>query len=312
MAAKPVSNNALVAIGAVFILLMILVLNAYFLVPQGRFALKFKFGEIVRDSQTGKAIGYGPGFHFKIPFVNTTKTLDSRLRDMQKLVEQVYTEDNQPVKIDYYVTWRIEDLAKYYTTTNDDLSRTENLINQSVNSQLRNLVGDEHLRTAVTDNRERLMQTTLDNAKKLLIQKYGIRLDDFRVIRIELQPSTRNRVYDAMIKNRESEREKYISEGKAENIETRTGADAAFVKSIANAQAGAQKDRATADTAAAETYNKAYGKNEKFYAFYRSLIAYSHVFAGKNSIMVMKPKDQFLRYFSNKSVSPQAPLHTKR
>ena len=339
MAAKPTNNNSIMIGAAVIIVAALVILfNAYFLVPQGQFALKFRFGEVVRDSQTKQAIAYGPGLHWKIPFINTTKTMDARLRDMNVKTDQVFTEDNQPVNVDYYVAWKIQDLAKYYTTTGDrendstqfgvEESAPGHLIQQVVNSQLRNLLGDEKLRSAVTKNRQSLMVRTLQSARNPLLEKYGIKLEDFRIIRIELADSTLNRVYDAMIKNRESEREKYISEGKATNITIRSKADSKFVTSVAAAQAEAQNTRADADKEAANVYNngfkitqgkdkgtvlKGFGQDEKFFAFYRSLIAYSHVFAGKNSIMVLKPNDQFLKYFSNESASPKVgSMQTKR
>ena len=47
---------------------------------------------------------------------------------------------------------------------------------------------------------------------------------------------------------------------------------------------------------AAAIYSKAYGMDQEFYSFYRSLRAYRESFADKRDVLVLDPKSDFFRY----------------
>ena len=47
---------------------------------------------------------------------------------------------------------------------------------------------------------------------------------------------------------------------------------------------------------AAAIYAKAYGQDQEFYSFYRSLQAYRQSFSNKSDVLVLDPSSDFFRY----------------
>ena len=93
--------------------IVVAVSMAAFTVHQTELAIKFKFGEIVRTD-------YGPGLHFQIPFVNNVRKFDGRVLTRDYPSEQFLTSEGKILNVDFYVKWRIDDVAQYYQSTNGD------------------------------------------------------------------------------------------------------------------------------------------------------------------------------------------------
>jgi membrane protease subunit HflC len=66
---------------------------------------------------------------------------------------------------------------------------------------------------------------------------------------------------------------------------------------LAEAQKDAEIRRGQGDASASDIYARAYGKNQEFFQFNRSLIAYRHAFKGDGSMMVLSPDSEFFQYF---------------
>ena len=65
--------------------------------------------------------------------------------------------------------------------------------------------------------------------------------------------------------------------------------------------AEAEELRGDGDARAAAIYAAAYGQDQEFYAFHRSLQAYRESFSSKEDVLVLDPKSDFFRYLqSNK------------
>jgi len=65
---------------------------------------------------------------------------------------------------------------------------------------------------------------------------------------------------------------------------------------LADAQRDAQELRGKGDATATAIYAKAYGQDEQFFAFYRSLEAYRNALAGKDTSFVLSPQSGFFRF----------------
>ena len=66
---------------------------------------------------------------------------------------------------------------------------------------------------------------------------------------------------------------------------------------LAEAYREAEETRGDGDAQAAAIYSKAYGQDQEFYAFYRSLRAYRESFASKSDVLVLDPNSDFFKYF---------------
>ena len=87
--------------------------NSLFKVNETELAIKFRFGEIVRSD-------YEPGLHVMVPFVNNVRSFDRRVLTRNYPSEQFLTSEGKILNVDFYVKWRINDVAQYYQSTNGD------------------------------------------------------------------------------------------------------------------------------------------------------------------------------------------------
>src|SRR5277367_3284608 len=105
-------------IGGVIVALIILILlfASFFTVDQGQTALTLRLGSIEKDAQGLPKI-YGPGLHFKTPFIVNVRKFDTRLQDLEDKSPRILTQEQKYLFVDYYAKWRIKDLELYYTRT---------------------------------------------------------------------------------------------------------------------------------------------------------------------------------------------------
>ena len=67
---------------------------------------------------------------------------------------------------------------------------------------------------------------------------------------------------------------------------------------LAEAYRDAEKIRGQGDASAADIYARAFGKDEEFYGFYRSIQAYRRSVGTGNDILVLDSESDFLRYLN--------------
>ena len=127
----------------------------------------------------------------------------------------------------------------------------------------------------------------------------AIEVLDIRVKAIELPGQVSENVYRRMATERQKLAQEFRSRGQelAEGI--RADADRQQTVILANAFAEAETTRGEGDGEAATIYAEAYGANEEFYSFYRSLQAYQNTFSSKDDIMVIDSDSDFMKFLKN-------------
>jgi membrane protease subunit HflC len=100
-----------------------------------------------------------------------------------------------------------------------------------------------------------------------------------------------------MAADRQKEANLYRFEGREEAERIRSDADRQVQVILAEAEREGQRTRGVGDARATEIYANAYGADEDFYAFYRSLQAYGNAFGGQQDVLVLDPKSEFFKYF---------------
>jgi len=88
-------------------LLVLLGVNSTFIVREGETALLLQFGRIVHA-------GYEPGLQWKLPFVQQVLRFDKRILGLDTKPERYLTSEKKSVLVDFYVKWKIDDVALYY------------------------------------------------------------------------------------------------------------------------------------------------------------------------------------------------------
>ena len=99
-----------------FAVLMFLLSSTAFIITQGQQAILLRLGVIVKNNSGGVKI-LDPGLHFKIPLIYQKRLFDTRLQTLDIQSSRIVTAEKKDVIVDYYVKWRISNLALYYTRT---------------------------------------------------------------------------------------------------------------------------------------------------------------------------------------------------
>jgi len=273
------------------LLLALLVVGSFsiFTVSETQKAILFRLGEIVRTDFT-------PGLHFKVPFVNNVRTFEARLMTLDIETERYLTSEKKNLLVDAFVKWRIDDVARFYTSVRGDESQGALRLSQIIKDSLRSEFGKRTIQEVISGERSQIMDTVTAYANKQA-QEFGISVVDVRLKRIDLPPDVSESVYRRMEAERSRVAREFRSQGAESAERIRADADRRRTEILADAYREAQQSRGAGDAQAADIYAKAYNKNKEFYAFYRSLESYRKTFQDKSDIVVVDPSSEFFKYF---------------
>ncbi|MBT8122749.1 MAG: protease modulator HflC [Gammaproteobacteria bacterium] len=282
-----------IRIFAVLIALAVLVgLSSIFIVDEREVAIKFKFGEIVDSS-------YEPGLHFKAPWpINNVRKFDKRVLTLDTRPERFLTGEKKNVSVDFFVKWRIVKPEIFYTAFMGDERQAGTRLRQIINNGLQLEFENRTIRQVVSDDRTTMMDSLTRKGNEE-VKQFGIEIVDVRIKQIELPVEVRNSVFERM----RAERERIAKELRAQGQEAGKGIRAIAERDrtviLAEAQRDAEISRGEGDAKATEIYAKAYGQDEGFYEFYRSMNAYRSALSGRQDILVLEPDSEFFKYFGS-------------
>jgi membrane protease subunit HflC len=273
---------------AAIAVLGLLAASALFTVEQSHQAVVLRLG-------AHRATIKEPGLHLKWPLIEEVVTYDQRLLSLEPPAEEVILGDQKLVVVDTFTRYRIADPLKFYQTVRNETNARAQL-NQVVSSALRQQMGRIMLPSLLSDERTRIMGAIMAEVSERA-SAYGIAIADVRVRRADLPESTSQPIYARM----KSERERQATELRAQGYEwgqqIRARADRERTVLLAEATRQANVLRAQGDSESSRIYNDAYGRDPKFYDFYRSLEAYRATLADGNTTMVLSPDSEFFRHF---------------
>ena len=290
-------KTVLLIVGLLFLLLAG---SSLFIVHEGQEGIMLRLGEIATDKQ-GKVIEYGPGLHFKYPFINSIRYFDIRLQTLDIKSSRIVTKEKKDVIVDYYVKWWIDNSAQYYKATGGSAYKAQVLLEQKLNSQLRAEFGKRKIVDVVSGERDDIMDILQKKADEQA-RGLGIKVKDVRIKAIDLPPSTTEAIYRKMRTDMEKIANRHRADGKRDAEEIEAKADATVSVMLAKAKSQGNEIRAQGQAKAAAIYAQAYKRNQDFFAFYRSLQAYKQSFASSRDILILDDSSQFFDYFKQSSV----------
>ena len=208
------------------------------------------------------------------------------------------TKEKKDVLVDYYVKWRIIDLARYFKSTGANKFKAETLLEQQLNTSLRAQFGRRTISDVVSGDRDDVMDVLRDNAEREA-GKLGVHVVDVRIKGIELPANTSNAIYQRMRADMQKIANRHRADGQGAAEAIQAGADANVTVTLAQAQSDGEKLKALGLAEAAEIYANAYNKDQTFFTFYRSLKAYKESFRNKDSMLVLDQSSAFFNYFKN-------------
>lgn len=259
------------------ILAVALLSQCYFTVHQTQKAIVLQLGEPLGEV-------YGPGLHFKLPFIQNVVYFDGRVLDYEARSREAFTVDKKAIVLDNYARWRIINPLQFYRTMRS-IPGAQARLDDVVYSQLRALVGAYTLTQVVSSHRSAIMKEVTDKVSALM-KPFGVEVLDVRIKRTDLPQENQRAIFERMRAERERQAKQYRSEGDEESARIRSDADRQKAVIIAEANREAQKERGEGDAQAAAEYAKAYSKSPDFYAYQRWLEAMRKAYR-ENSKMVL-------------------------
>ena len=298
------------------IVMIVLYASAY-VVDETKQAVVTQFGKVVSSPKVE------PGLYFRIPFIQQTNYFPKNLQEWDGDPGQIPTLDKTYIWVDAFARWKITDPVKFFQTVNNTFSalgRLDDIIDPAVRNFITSYslieavrksnrelplepeVGEEeasHKKQVGTydigTGREKITQGILKQAQPKL-DKFGIKLVDVKIKRINYVDTVRKSVYGRMIAERRQIAEKFRSEGKGEASKIIGEKDRDLKQITSEAYRTAQEIKGKADAEATEIYAEAYGQDPDFYSFTRTLEIYNESLDDKTSL-VLSTNSEFLKYF---------------
>jgi Membrane protease subunits, stomatin/prohibitin homologs len=274
-------KSGMVLIGLGLLAVIIILTGSMFIVKEGEYKVVLRFGEATR-------IHAEPGIKFKVPFIESVRTLPKRHRVYDSEPTTILTNDKKPIIVDNYTVWRISDPQKFLRSLNT-VSNAESRISDAVYNAVRRKLSETEYGNIISEETARgdlNAEITKIVADVAVNQGYGIEVIDVRIKRTDLPPENKESVYNRMISDRQSIAAGYLSEGDEESRKITSNADRQATELLAEAEARAKKIIAEGEQEAARIYNEAYGKDPEFYELYRTLESYVKTFEGEPVIMM--------------------------
>ena len=322
---------------ALIILVLFVLFTSVFVVHEGERGITLRFGKVVRDDEN-KPLVYEPGLHFKVPFIESVKTLDARIQTMDNQADRFVTKEKKDLIVDSYIKWRISDFSRYYLATGGgDVSQAEVLLKRKFSDRLRSEIGRLDVKDIVTDSRGRLTLDVRDalnsgsagtddevatpaaddaiasaaarvmketNGKIPVVNPnsmaaLGIEVVDVRIKQINLPAEVSEAIYNRMRAEREAVARRHRSQGQEEAEKLRATADYEVTRTLAEAEREGRITRGEGDAEAAKLFAETFSQDPDFYSLVRSLRAYENSFKSNQDVMVMSPDDDFFRHMKS-------------
>ncbi len=281
---------------------VIIALMSVFTVHQREQALVLRLGQPVR-------VISAPGLQFRIPFFEEVVKIDRRVLYAEGSGEEVPTRDQKQLIIDYFARYRITNPLLFFQTVRSEEIMQQRLL-PIITSQLRRVVGGVPMAQLLTAQRADMM-LEITRVASQETERFGIQLIDVRMKRVDLPTQNSLAVFNRMKKQREAEAGRIRTEGERDARRIRAETDKEAVVAIAEARRQASILRGQGEAEATRLYNEAYGKDPKFFDFFRSLQAMETGMPASTTTYVGPASGDFFRFFGREegasgNVAPEA------
>ena len=259
-----------------------------FQVNETEYAIKFRFGEIVKAD-------YEPGLHVMVPVVNTVRKFDRRVLTRNYPAEQFLTSEGKRLNVDFFIKWRVSDVGQYYQATGGDEEVAAARLAELVKNGLKGVIAKRTMQRVVAAERVEFIAEILVDGSAT-VDQLGLTLVDVRVKRIDLPDEVSESVFNRMRQDFLRVASQLRAEGDENAQRIRAEAERERTQILAVGNRDAEKIRGEGDAQAAATYARAYTRYPEFYSFHRSLQAYRNSLGQPNDVLVIAPEGEFFKY----------------
>jgi len=272
----------------IFLALAIAALDSLFIIDEREQAIVVRVGEPQRTITS-------PGLHFKIPVVEQVVRMERRILSLDIAPQNVLAADQRRIVADSFARYRINDpLATYQAARTEFQQR--NLLENILGSTMREVLAQQSMESIVSGERLALMQRigALTNERARSI---GLEVIDVRLKRVDLPQQNSNAIFDRMRTERQQEAAQARAEGQQQKVEIQAAADRQQAEILAEAERTSQTLRGEADADAVKIFADAFGRDEDFFEFYRTMQAYRKALGKDDTTLVLSPDSDFFKLF---------------
>ena len=284
----------------VLVVAAVVALSSIFIVDERERALVLQFGRVV-------AVKEEPGLAFKIPLIQEVVRYDDRIlsRDIEPL--EVTPLDDRRLVVDAFARYRINDVTRFRQAVGvGGIATAETRLDSILRAETREVLGSVSSNDILSSDRAALM-LRIRNGAIAEAQALGVDIIDVRLKSTDLPSQNLAATFDRMRAEREREATDERARGNEAAQRVRALADRTVVELVSEAQKEAEIIRGEADALRNQIYAEAFGRDQDFFEFYRSLTAYSRALKGSNSSMVLSPDSEFFNYLKSPAGASQAP-----
>ncbi len=294
--------------------IVILIVAAFVLIPQAFYKVDetehivlTRFGEI-RDIQSS------PGLKMKVPFIDVANVLDKRLLRVDVPRAGFPDIQSQFLDIDAYVRYRITDPRSFREVLSNEVTASDRISNLVV-AALREEVGMRDREEIIGGNpidladgtqkvepivqngvfaREELTRKVRDVADtRAKEQAFGISIVDVRIKRAEFPDSIVGTVFTRMRSEREIQANALRAQGEEQYLTKTADVDRRVEIIGAQADEKANRLRGEGEGQAISILAEALEQDPEFFAFRRSLQAYSKILNDSTTLVLPADADLF-------------------
>lgn len=274
-------------LGVVVIVVGIIVSMSLYTVHQTQQAIVLQFGNPVDTVDE-------PGLKFKLPWQNV-QYYEKRVLNLDPPVERLILADQKRLLVDTFARYRIVNSLQFFQSARTE-EGVKRLLAPIINASLRGVLGNVTLASVLSADRTIILQSIRDSVNAQT-ERFGIELVDVRIRRADLPEETSQAVYKRMQSEREREAAEFRAQGFEQSQRIKASADREATVIRAEATRESEILRGQGEASRTEILNNAFGQDEDFFNFYRSMQAYESALSKESTYMVLSPDSEFFRFF---------------
>ena len=264
-----------------------------FIVEQTQQGIVLQFGEPKRTLRE-------PGLNWKLPFIQDVVFYENRvISTISSDSEEVILADQKRLEVDTYARYRIVDPLLFYQTVRN-VRGAEQRLDAMIDSSVRRVLGGTTLVDLLSSARSAIIRDISSEVNRSA-KSLGLEIVDVRIRRADYPDATSQNIFNRMKSEREREAKEFRATGEEEAQKIRADADKTVTVMLAEARRESEILRGQGDALSIKIYADAFGQDEEFFAFYRSMQAYRKTFTDDGTSLVISPDSEFFRYFGYKS-----------
>lgn len=304
---KDQKKKFVLAMGIAIVVIMVAVLQPFYVISEGDQVVVTRFGSIARVCTEA-------GLHVKLPLIEEVTTYPKRVLSIDGDSQRIPTKENQFIIVDTTSRFRITDAERFYQSFKT-LDSAYNKISDIIDSSVRTVITGNRLAEIVRSSNIVNEKTTVDTVDEdaleieglvsvastnenitrgrndlckemtrianTLTSEYGIELIDIVPRQIKYSDELTQSVYQRMIKERNQVAQAYrsLGEGKKAEWQGKTELELRTIKSLAYKES--ENIKGVADSKATAIYAQSYSRDPEFYNFWKSMESYKETLKGR-------------------------------